>query len=47
MDTHNKLRSKVARGLTKTKHPPAGDMMELEWDDELAFVAQRHADQCK
>ena len=45
VDTHNKLRSKVARGLTK--QPPAGDMMELEWDDELAFVAQRHADQCE
>ena len=22
-------------------------MMELEWDDELAAVAQRHADQCQ
>lgn len=42
---HNRLRSRVAVG--STAQPSAGDMMELEWDDELATVAQRHADQCQ
>eukprot|EP00092_Neocalanus_flemingeri_P015341 GFUD01016595.1.p1 GENE.GFUD01016595.1~~GFUD01016595.1.p1 ORF type:complete len:275 (+),score=30.42 GFUD01016595.1:20-844(+) len=26
---------------------PASNMIKLEWDDELAFTAQRWADQCK
>lgn len=30
-----------------TRQPTASDMLELEWDDELARVAQAHADQCK
>ena len=42
---HNRLRSRVAVG--STAQPSAADMMELEWDDELATVAQRHADQCQ
>jgi len=45
LDYHNRLRSQVARGLTK--QPPSSNMKELEWDEELAKVAQRHADQCK
>ena len=26
--------------------PKAADMRQLKWSDELAVVAQRHADQC-
>ena len=45
LDQHNRLRSRVAVG--STIQPSAADMMELQWDDELAAVAQRHADQCQ
>ena len=44
LEQHNRLRSRVAVG--STNQPSAADMMELQWDDELASVAQRHADQC-
>jgi len=44
VDHHNRLRSRVASGLTQ--HPPAANMRQLEWDPELARVAQRLADQC-
>ena len=30
-----------------TNQPPAADMMELQWDDELARVAQARADSCE
>ena len=30
-----------------TRQPAASDMLELEWDEELARLAQAHADQCK
>ena len=41
---HNRLRAVVARG--ETNQPSAADMQELQWDEELAMVAQRLADQC-
>ena len=44
VDHHNRLRSRVASGLTRL--PPATNMRQLEWDPELASVAQRLADQC-
>ncbi|XP_047739148.1 uncharacterized protein LOC108672202 [Hyalella azteca] len=48
--THNKFRAHVASGLemkgTAGPQPPAANMMQLVWDDELAALAQRHADQC-
>ncbi|XP_063843649.1 uncharacterized protein LOC135090578 isoform X2 [Scylla paramamosain] len=47
---HNELRSKVARGEETRGAPgpqPSGaNMRALAWDEELATVAQRHADQC-
>ena len=50
LDLHNKLRSKVALGQeargTTGPQPPAADMRQLAWDDELAVVAQRWAEQC-
>ena len=50
LDLHNKLRSKVALGQetrgTTGPQPPAADMRQLAWDDELATIAQRWAEQC-
>ena len=31
----------------ETRQPGAANMMELQWDEELARLAQAHADQCK
>ena len=45
VDEHNKLRSRLAMG--HTDHPAAANMQELQWDEELAVLAQRHADQCR
>lgn len=44
LDEHNLLRSQIAVG--SHGQPPAGDMMELQWDVELARVAQARADSC-
>ena len=48
--SHNRLRARVARGEERAGRgggqPGAGDMMEVEWDGELARVAQAHADRC-
>jgi len=47
VSAHNQLRGKVASGSeSRGRQPPAADMMEMTWDDELATVAQRWADQC-
>ncbi|XP_063859648.1 venom allergen 5-like [Scylla paramamosain] len=50
VELHNKLRAQVARGEegrgAPGPQPPGANMMALEWDEELAAVAQRHADQC-
>lgn len=50
VEIHNKLRALLARGEEKRgrpgPQPEAADMEEMEWDPELATVAQRHADQC-
>jgi len=47
---HNQLRSLVARGQEARgapgPQPPAANMRQMEWDDELAVVAQSHANQC-
>ncbi|KAF8785148.1 CRISP/Allergen/PR-1-like [Argiope bruennichi] len=44
---HNYLRSIVAQGYERTNNqPPAANMMQMVWDEELASVAQKHADQC-
>lgn len=42
---HNELRSKVAKG-EESAQPPARNMKKLQWNDELAKIAQRWADQC-
>lgn len=48
---HNKLRSKVAIGQEFRGNPGpqkhAANMLEMSWDDELAKIAQRWADQCQ
>ncbi|KAF8764811.1 CRISP/Allergen/PR-1 like protein [Argiope bruennichi] len=48
---HNQFRSKVAMG---NEHgslggslPQAADMLQMEWDDELAAVAQKWTENCK
>lgn len=45
LDLHNQLRAWVAGGF-QTGLPPAANMRALSWDDELAVIAQRWADQC-
>ncbi|TRY68227.1 hypothetical protein TCAL_05216 [Tigriopus californicus] len=51
MRVHNEFRAKLANGLEKRgrpgPQPSAADMEEMEWDDELARVAQAHANECK
>ncbi|GBP27462.1 Venom allergen 3 [Eumeta japonica] len=46
VDAHNRLRQSVALGHV-SRQPPAANMMEMVWDDELAATAQRWADQCR
>ncbi|XP_077525267.1 venom allergen 3-like [Amblyomma americanum] len=45
VDLHNQLRAWVAGGY-QSGLPPAANMRALSWDDELATIAQRWADQC-
>ncbi|XP_059095119.1 venom allergen 5-like [Tigriopus californicus] len=47
---HNEYRRKIAKGLetgAKVTIPPAANMRALKWNDNLATVAQRWADQCE
>jgi len=47
LNKHNALRRKVAEGKESiSSMPNAANMMELEWDDELAKIAQGWANQC-
>merc|ERR1719228_2157842 len=45
---HNDLRRKVAKGEQKVppQQPSASNMRKLIWNEELAAIAQRWADQC-
>ncbi|XP_054007292.1 venom allergen 5-like isoform X2 [Hylaeus anthracinus] len=45
LDEHNRLRQLVALGQIHGQ-PGAANMREMVWDDELAAIAQRWADQC-
>jgi len=51
LDVHNRYRSLIARGEEKRgkpgPQPPAANMKQMIWDEELSQIAQRHADQCK
>ena len=48
VDKHNELRRKVARGEeTNGPQPAASNMKKVVWNDELAVIAQRWADQCQ
>ncbi|GFY63566.1 hypothetical protein TNIN_46311 [Trichonephila inaurata madagascariensis] len=46
---HNEYRDKVSTGQESAAGgmPTAANMMEMVWDDELASIAQKHAEQCK
>ena len=46
---HNSFRQKLASGGEQGAFgfPAASNMMKIVWDEELAFIAQAHADQCK
>ncbi|XP_076241858.1 venom allergen 3-like [Calliopsis andreniformis] len=50
VNLHNQLRQRVASGKETRGNPgpqpPAANMQTLTWDDELAKVAQRWANQC-
>ncbi|XP_042896961.1 CRISP/Allergen/PR-1 isoform X2 [Parasteatoda tepidariorum] len=44
---HNNYRSTIAtQGKGSNGLPPAADMLYMEWDNELAAIAQRHTDSC-
>uniref|UniRef100_A0A4D5R9Y7 Cysteine-rich venom protein n=1 Tax=Scolopendra viridis TaxID=118503 RepID=A0A4D5R9Y7_SCOVI len=45
LDLHNKARQKVANG-EESGQPPASNMKELHWDNEIAAIAQRVAENC-
>ncbi|KAK8735389.1 hypothetical protein OTU49_005363, partial [Cherax quadricarinatus] len=45
LEIHNSLRQKVSMGHVRNQ-PPALNMRAMVWDEELATVAQRWADQC-
>ncbi|GLH10271.1 Venom allergen 5 [Gryllus bimaculatus] len=45
LDWHNRLRQQVALGQVRGQ-PSAANMKEMVWDESLAAVAQRWADQC-
>ena len=51
LDEHNRYRRIIATGRKeKEEHPlqpKASNMLELVWNEELATIAQRWADQCK
>lgn len=48
MDIHNYYRNLIASGNeSNLGFPSAANMLTLEWDDELAYVAQKHANQCR
>ena len=53
LSLHNKLRARVASGQESRggrfgiSQPAASNMRSLTWDDELAFIAQRWAEQCR
>ncbi|XP_076630607.1 venom allergen 3-like [Colletes latitarsis] len=51
VNKHNELRQRVASGQEKRgrpgPQPPAANMQLMSWDDELAEIAQRWANQCK
>ncbi|XP_044760984.1 venom allergen 3-like [Coccinella septempunctata] len=50
LDAHNTVRNKVASGSEKRgangSQPSAANMRRLEWDNELASIAQRWVAQC-
>lgn len=43
---HNDFRAELAKGQ-KPPLPPAANVMKMVWDDELASIAQAHANQCQ
>ena len=56
VDRHNVLRRRVALGQetrgagglgSNLRQEPAANMRRMDWDDDLAEVAQRWADQCQ
>nr|QHA25178.1 venom allergen/CRISP [Periegops suteri] len=48
VQAHNEYRSKIAMGKETTGNlPSSADMLQMEWDDELAAVAEKHAENCK
>ena len=50
VDKHNELRRLLAKGEEGRGigggQPPAANMREMVWDEELATIAQRWVDQC-
>jgi hypothetical protein len=45
---HNRLRNAIASGNeTRKGFPSSANMVQLEWDQELAAISQSHASQCQ
>lgn len=42
---HNRYRGQIATA-SNPRFPPASNMLEMEWDEDLARVAQAHSDLC-
>lgn len=48
IDEHNRWRNHLASGNESHRgFPSSADMLQFQWDDELAYVAQKHAEQCE
>ena len=48
VDVHNYYRNLIAGGNeTQLGFPSASNMLKMEWDSELAYIAQMHANQCQ
>ena len=46
LDEHNRYRRMLQRAASTGGQPRASNMVDMQWDDKLAQVAQNYADTC-